>query len=52
MREVKQFSATIAGREMTIETGRLAEQASGACTVRYGDTIVLATVVAAKEARE
>jgi polyribonucleotide nucleotidyltransferase len=52
MREVKQFSATIAGREMTIETGRVAEQASGACTVRYGDTIVLATVVAAKEARE
>src|SRR2546421_607348 len=27
----------IAGREMTIETGRLAEQASGACYVRYSD---------------
>src|SRR5437870_380596 len=42
----------IAGREMTIETGRLAEQASGAVSVRYGDTIILAAVVSAKEARE
>src|SRR5687767_8484210 len=37
---------------MKIETGRLAEQASGAVTVQYGDTIILAAVVAAKEARE
>ena len=51
-REVKRYSMTLAGRELTIETGKLAEQASGACTVRYGDTIVLATVVAAKEPRE
>src|ERR1700730_6847581 len=42
----------IAGREMTIETGKLAEQASGAATVRYGDTIILAAMVAAKEPRE
>src|SRR5947209_10159298 len=42
----------IAGREMTIETGRLAEQASGACYVRYGDTIILAAMVASKEPRE
>src|SRR3982750_2846299 len=37
---------------MTIETGQLAEQASGACTVRYGETIILAAVVTAKEPRE
>src|SRR5438552_16081281 len=37
---------------MILETGRLAEQASGACTVRYGDTIILAAMVAAKEPRE
>src|SRR6476659_2511148 len=43
---------TIAGREMTLEKGRLAEQASGACMVRYGDTIILAAMVAAKEPRE
>ena len=32
------------GRTLTIETGKLAEQAQGAVTVRYGDSIVLATV--------
>src|SRR5687767_11318215 len=37
---------------MKIETGRLAEQASGAVTVQYGETIILAAVVAAKEVRE
>ena len=52
MREERQYSATIGGRELTIATGKLAEQASGACTVRYGDTIVLAAVVAAKETME
>jgi polyribonucleotide nucleotidyltransferase len=39
----------IGGRKLTLETGRLAKQASGAVMVRYGDTIVLATVVAAEE---
>ncbi|HST03439.1 MAG TPA: polyribonucleotide nucleotidyltransferase [Chloroflexia bacterium] len=50
--EPKQFSINLAGRELTIEVGRVAEQASGACTVRYGDTVILAAVVAAKEPRE
>lgn len=34
------------GRPLSIETGRFANQATGAVTVRYGDTIVLCTVVA------
>ena len=50
--EPRQFSINLAGRELTIEVGRVAEQASGACTVRYGDTVILAAVVAAKEPRE
>lgn len=37
------------GREVTIETGKLARQADGAVTVRLGDAIILATVVANKE---
>jgi polyribonucleotide nucleotidyltransferase len=45
-------SAEIAGRTLTLEAGRFAEQADGAVTVRYGDTMILATVVGAKEARE
>ncbi|MBD3349763.1 MAG: polyribonucleotide nucleotidyltransferase [Candidatus Eisenbacteria bacterium] len=33
-----------AGRQLTLETGKLAKQAAGSAVVRYGDTIVLATV--------
>lgn len=39
------------GREITIETGKLAKQADGSVVVRMGKTVLLATVVAAKEAR-
>ncbi|MEN9938732.1 MAG: hypothetical protein RLZZ387_5311 [Chloroflexota bacterium] len=51
-RQIHSVSAEIAGRTLTLETGRLAEQADGAVTVRYGDTVLLATVVGAKTARE
>jgi polyribonucleotide nucleotidyltransferase len=40
------------GRPVTIETGKLAQQADGAVVVRLGDTMLLATVVANKEAKE
>ena len=40
------------GRTITIETGKLAKQADGAVEVRRGNTMLLATVVAAKEAGE
>jgi polyribonucleotide nucleotidyltransferase len=40
------------GQEVFIETGRLARQADGAVTVRQGNCIILATVVASKEPRE
>ncbi len=40
------------GREVTIETGKLAAQADGAVVVRVGDTMLLATVVAAKTTKE
>ena len=40
------------GRSISIETGVLAKQADGAVMVRMGDTMVLASVVSAKEARE
>ncbi len=44
--------AVIGGRVMSIETGRVAEQANGAVLVRYGETIILATVVGSDEPRE
>ena len=40
------------GRTITIETGRLAKQADGAVVVRMGDTMLLATVVAALDAKD
>lgn len=40
------------GRKITIETGKLAKQADGAVEVRMGNTMLLATVVSAKEAGE
>jgi polyribonucleotide nucleotidyltransferase len=39
------------GKELTIETGRMAKQADGAVVVRYGDTMVLVTAVAASSVR-
>ncbi|MCI6491561.1 MAG: polyribonucleotide nucleotidyltransferase [Prevotella sp.] len=38
------------GRTITIETGKLAKQADGSCTLRMGNTMLLATVCAAKDA--
>jgi len=40
------------GREVTIETGKLAKQADGSVVVRMGDTMILATVCCKKEAAE
>src|SRR2546423_58665 len=45
-------SATIGGREITFETGKLAKQADGAVVVRSGDTMVLATAQGRMEPRE
>ena len=40
------------GRKLTLETGRMARQADGAVLATYGDTSVIATVVAAKQPKE
>ena len=40
------------GRTINIETGKLAKQADGSVVVKMGDTMLLATVVSAKEAAE
>lgn len=39
------------GRKLVLETGKIARQATGAVVASYGDTVVVATVVAAKEAK-
>jgi polyribonucleotide nucleotidyltransferase len=45
-------TVTWGGRPLSLETGHLAKQASGAVVARYGETVVLVTVVAAKKPRE
>ena len=40
------------GRPLMLETGRIARQADGAVLATYGETVVLATVVAAKAPRK
>ena len=41
----------LAGRRLTLETGRIAKQADGAIWATYGDTVVLATAVASQNAK-
>lgn len=52
MTTVLRKSIDVGGRTMTLETGRMAKQASGAVFITYGDTAVLATATGTKEPRE
>jgi polyribonucleotide nucleotidyltransferase len=46
------FERSIAGRTLSIEVGKFAQQANGAVAVRYGDTVVLVTACKSVEPRE
>ncbi len=48
----KVFNYTLAGRPLTIETGKLAGLANGSCLVRYGETVVLACATASEKPRD
>jgi len=50
MQGEKKWSLQIGGRELVITTGLLAQQAGGAVTVQYGDTVILATATMSKGA--
>ena len=45
------YSIDFGGKPLTIEVAKFAQAANGSCTVRYGDTVVLATAVLSKEVR-
>ena len=45
------YSLEFGGKPLTIEVGKFAQAANGTCTVRYGNTVVLATAVLSKEVR-
>lgn len=51
MREGKFFKTVIGGREVTVETGKYAEQANGHCIVRCGDTMVMTNVCMSDQPR-
>lgn len=46
------FRLDFCGRSLTVETGEVAKQAGGSVLVRYGDTVVLSTATASKQAKE
>ena len=52
MNPIKKTIELADGRKITLETGKLAKQADGAVELRMGNTMLLATVVSAKEAGE
>ncbi len=51
MKNAKIFKTTIGGREVTVETGKYAEQANGSCFVRCGDTVVMVNVTMSETPR-
>jgi polyribonucleotide nucleotidyltransferase len=50
--EHRVFEMDYAGRKLTVETGKYAQQANGTCLLRCGDTAVLVTATASKSPRE
>jgi polyribonucleotide nucleotidyltransferase len=52
MGKTYRFTAEVGGKEIVIETGRLAEQAGGSVTVRCGETVVFAEATMSKGARD
>ncbi len=46
------FKTTLAGRELIVETGKMAQLASGSCLVRYGETVILCNATASAAPRD
>ena len=51
MSKEKSFELDFAGQKITVEVGKIVKQANASCTVRCGDTMVLATIAMAKSPR-
>lgn len=48
----KTFSMELAGRTLSVETGKLAQLANGAAMIRYGDTVIMSTATASASPRD
>ncbi len=49
---VQEVAIDVDGKEVTVRTGRMAKQATGACEIKCGETMVLVTCVESKETRD
>lgn len=49
---IKNYSTTLAGRPLKVEIGKMAGLANGSALVSYGETVILATVIASEEPKE
>ena len=47
-----QYKTEVGGRNLIIETGKVAQQANGSVVIKYEDTVLLVTATASKEPRE
>ena len=45
-------SIEIGGRQLTIESGKIAKQAGGSCIIRYGETVIFVAVTSSKGVEE
>lgn len=52
MLDIKKWSTNWGGRELTVEVGRFALQATASCTVQYGETVIMATAVKSSSQRD
>ena len=48
----KIYETELAGRKLSVETGKMAKLANGSVIVKYGDTTVMVNVTASKEPKE
>jgi len=48
----KIFKYTLAGKELKVTTGKIAELTNGSCIVQYGDTVIMANTAASKEPKQ
>ena len=50
--EFRKFETTFAGRPLVVETGKMAQLASGSCLIRYGETEIMCTATMSDKPRE
>ncbi len=48
----RMFETTLAGRKLSVQTGKFAQLCNGSCMIRYGDTVVHVAATASKAPRE